>query len=191
MASETRPHPIEIVLGAHVERIKEQELQSFEELYRLTRDEVVCALFHMAEPGADLERLVADVYAVFFEELRELPPGAPVRPALHRVCAKVALRRRSSLGRRDRSLGSIDLRRDRDAHELAASKLHRALRRLSARQRVAFVLDAVMGLPAREAAAAMGYSRDALSRLLRQARLGLSAALQNDQNPEDAAEVTP
>lgn len=186
-ATETTPAPtasfreLEVVLGAHVERLQQRDLESFDEIYRLTRDEVARVLFHLAGPAADLEKLVGDAYVALFEALRRLPSGAPVRPVLYRVCAKVASKR-PPLFRRT-APRTLDPRSDPRAQ--AAGLLHQALGRLPALDRIVFVLSEVLGLSTKEVEAATALSPSAVDSHLRRARLWLTETLRFAERSEN------
>jgi DNA-directed RNA polymerase specialized sigma24 family protein len=108
-----------------------------------------------------------------FEELRGLPAGAPVRPALYRACAKVA-QQRPPLFRRPAPRA---LAPNADPGAQAACLLQQALARLPARERIVFVLNEVLGLSAKDVQAATELSQSALDSHLRRARLALTEAL--------------
>ncbi|MGC4120144.1 MAG: RNA polymerase sigma factor [Myxococcales bacterium] len=176
---------LEVVLGAHVERLKQRDLESFDEIYRLTRHEVARVLFHLAGPNADLERLVGDAYLALFEQLQRLPSGTKVRPVLHRVCTRLAQQRPPLFRRRQ----ARDLDLSSDPKVQAAHLLHQALAQMPAKDRVVFVLGEVLGLSAQEVQAAAELSPSAVNAHLRRARLSLTEALRFADEAE--TEVVP
>lgn len=170
------PAPIEPLLQTCLERIRENDLEGFDDLYRLTRDEVARTLFHLVGRRADLEALVGDVYVGLLEAMRTLPANAPVRPALRRACARVALRRAPLFTRPPPRPSDVPDTREAQA----ALRLHAALDRLSPKARVVFVFRELLGLSREETAAAAGLSLGALDSHLQRARLELTEALRAD-----------
>ena len=159
-----------------VERVGADDLTAFDELYRLTREDVARALLHLLGRRSYFEALVAETFTRLLDQLRRMRPGAPLQPVLYRACAKVALRR-------------VELHRRARCAELGdepADLLHKALARLAPKARVVFVYSEILGLPPELIAAALGTSLDAVHSRLRRARLELTERLR-----EPAVEVAP
>lgn len=168
--------PPELV-GALVERIGANDLAAFDELYRLTRDDVARALLHALGRRADLEAVVAETFARLLDDMRRLRPGAPLLPLLHRTCARVALGHMGLFHRRARCAQLGDE---------SADLMHRALERLAPKTRLVFVYAEMLGLSPEAIAAAVGISLHAVHSRLRRARLELTLAL---REPEPVVDV--
>ena len=73
-----------------VERVKNDDLVAFEELYKLTRDDVARTLFHLVGNRPDLEDLVQETYLRLLKSVRGFRGDAQFKTFLYRVCANVA-----------------------------------------------------------------------------------------------------
>ncbi len=74
-----------------VDRIKKDDVLAFEELYRLTRDDVARTLFHLVGQRPDLEDLIQETYLKLLKAVPGFRGDSQFRTFLYRVCANVAL----------------------------------------------------------------------------------------------------
>lgn len=168
-----------------VERIKQDDALAFEELYRLTRDDVARTLFHLVGRRPDLEDLVQETYVRLFKAVPAFRGESQFRTFLYRVCANVALmhlrwwrRRREDVVDEvpDRIALGEDPERAAQAAQ-AARLVHQALATLSAKKRVVFVYHELCGMGPEEIAQAVGSSYNTVRSRLHHARLEFTQAL--------------
>jgi DNA-directed RNA polymerase specialized sigma24 family protein len=164
-------------LRALVERVKENDLAAFEEIYRDTRPEIARALFHLVGRRDDFEVIVGEAYRELLAALPRHEAGDPVRPLVARICARVASRHLHLWRRRPEAEPACD---DGGAH-----LLHRALEQMRPARRLVFVFHEVLGLPEAEIGRAVGISLRKVLALLRKARLELTEAMRGPV-PEEA-----
>jgi RNA polymerase sigma-70 factor (ECF subfamily) len=180
-----------------VDRIKADDALAFEELYRLTRDDVARTLFHLTGRRSDLDDLVQETYVRLLRAVPSFRGESQFRTFLYRVCANVALmhlrwwrRRREDLTDDVPEQLSTHPDPERAAQQAQATRLvHRALETLSAKKRVVFVYHELCGMGPEEIAQAVGASYNTVRSRLHSARLdftnAMKALLQQD------AEVRP
>lgn len=170
-----------------VERIKDDDPLAFEELYRLTRDEVARTLFHLVGQRPDLEDLVQETYVRLMKAVPSFRGESQFRTFLYRVCANVALmhlrwwrRRRESIVEEvpDRIAPGEDPERAAQAAQ-AARLVQKALERLTAKKRIVFVYHELCGMGPEEIARAVGSSYNTVRSRLHHARLEFTAALRD------------
>ncbi|PZR05589.1 MAG: RNA polymerase sigma factor [Archangium gephyra] len=168
-----------------VDRIKKDDVLAFEELYRLTRDDVSRTLFHLVGARPDLEDMIQDTYLRLLKAVPGFRGESQFRTFLYRVCANVALmnlrwwRRRREDPTAELPDG-IDFGEDpeRAAQAAQASRLvHRALEKLGAKKRIVFVYHELCGMGPEEIAQIVGASYNTVRSRLHHARLEFSAAL--------------
>lgn len=168
-----------------VDRIKKDDVLAFEELYRLTRDDVARTLFHLVGHRPDLEDMIQDTYLRLLKAVPAFRGESQFRTFLYRVCANVALmnlrwwRRRREDPTADLPEG-IDFGEDpeRAAQAAQASRLvHRALEKLTAKKRIVFVYHELCGMGPEEIAQAVGASYNTVRSRLHHARLEFTEAL--------------
>lgn len=168
-----------------VDRIKHDDVLAFEELYRLTRDDVARTLFHLVGRRSDLDDLVQETYIRLLKAVPLFRGDSQFRTFLFRVCANVALmhlrwwrRRREELTDSPPECLAVDADPERAAQAAQASRLvHQALDALSAKQRVVFVYHELCGLGPQEIAQATGVSYNTVRSRLHHARLEFTRAL--------------
>lgn len=168
-----------------VERIKEDDVLAFEELYRLTRSDVARTLFHLVGHRPDLDDLVQETYLRLLKAVPSFRGDSQFRTFLYRVCANVALmhlrwwrRRREDLtAELPEELESVDDPERAAQGAQAARLVHQALGRLSAKKRVVFVYHELCGLGPEEIAQAVGTSYNTVRSRLHHARLEFTAAM--------------
>jgi RNA polymerase sigma-70 factor (ECF subfamily) len=168
-----------------VERIKADDVLAFEELYRLTRDDVARTLFHLVGRRPDLEDLIQETYLRLMKAISGFRGESQFRTFLYRVCTNVALmhlrwwRRRREVP--DAALPEgVDFGNDPEAAAQAAQAarlVHRALDRLTAKKRVVFVYHELCGMGPEEIAEAVGTSYNTVRSRLHHARLEFAAAM--------------
>jgi RNA polymerase sigma-70 factor, ECF subfamily len=168
-----------------VERVKRDDVLAFEELYRLTRDDVARTLFHLVGRRPDLEDLIQETYVRLLKAVPSFRGDSQFRTFLYRVCANVALmnlrwwRRRKEDPTAELSHpidGASDPERSAQAAQ-AARLVHRALETLSAKRRIVFVYHELCGIGPEEIAQAVGASCNTVRSRLHHARLEFTAAL--------------
>lgn len=168
-----------------VDRIKKDDVLAFEELYRLTRDDVARTLFHLVGNRPDLEDLIQETYLRLLKAVPGFRGESQFRTFLYRVCANVALMNLRWWRRRREDLTAdlpegIDLGADpeRAAQAAQASRLvHRALSRLTAKKRIVFVYHELCGMGPEEIAQAVGVSYNTVRSRLHHARSEFTEAL--------------
>jgi RNA polymerase sigma-70 factor, ECF subfamily len=168
-----------------VDRIKKDDVLAFEELYRLTRDDVARTLFHLVGHRPDLEDMIQDTYLRLLKAVPGFRGESQFRTFLYRVCANVALMNLRWWRRRREDLTAelpegIDFGEDpeRAAQAAQASRLvHRALEKLTAKKRIVFVYHELCGMGPEEIAQAVGVSYNTVRSRLHHARLEFTAAL--------------
>lgn len=168
-----------------VDRIKADDVLAFEELYRLTRDDVARTLFHLAGRRPDLEDLVQETYLRLLKAIPRFRGESQFRTFLYRVCANVALmhlrwwrRRREDLtGELPDDIAAIDDPERAAQGAQAARLVHQALTKLSAKKRVVFVYHELCGLGPEEIAQAVGASYNTVRSRLHHARIEFVQAM--------------
>ncbi|MEW5739445.1 MAG: RNA polymerase sigma factor [Myxococcota bacterium] len=168
-----------------VERIKDDDALAFEELYRLTRDDVARTLFHLVGRRPDLEDLVQETYVRLLKAVPAFRGESQFRTFLYRVCANVALMHlRWWRRRREDAVEDVPDRialgedPERAAQAAQAAKLvHQALATLSAKKRIVFVYYELCGMGPEEIAQAVGSSYNTVRSRLHHARLEFTEAL--------------
>lgn len=177
-----------------VERIKDEDPLAFEELYRLTRDDVARTLFHLVGRRPDLEDLVQETYVRLMKAVPSFRGESQFRTFLYRVCANVALmhlrwwrRRREDIVEEvpDRIALGEDPERAAQAAQ-AARLVHQALEKLTAKKRIVFVYHELCGMGPEEIAQAVGSSYNTVRSRLHHARLEFTAALRDLTRAEEA-----
>jgi RNA polymerase sigma-70 factor, ECF subfamily len=168
-----------------VERVKQDDLVAFEELYKLTRDDVARTLFHLVGNRPDLEDLVQEVYLRLLKSIRGFRGEAQFKTFLYRVCANVAFmhlrwwrRRREDLV--DELPECIALGDPERAAQATQSLrlVQLALSKLTARKRVVFVYHELLGMGPEEIAEAVGATYNTVRSRLHHARSEFTAAMQ-------------
>ncbi|MBI5546663.1 MAG: hypothetical protein HY901_22500 [Deltaproteobacteria bacterium] len=167
--AETSPDStgLEAELRCRVARVQGGDLAAFDELYRLTRNDVARALFHLVGPE-ELEAAVKETYAHLFDSLPKHPEGARVQPRILAICAKVALRH---------SKRSHSSSLDADANADETCRLRRAIASLAPKARLIFVFHEVLGIAPEQLSRALGLSIDTFRSHLGRARLAILSAM--------------
>ncbi len=168
-----------------VDRIKKDDALAFEELYRLTRDDVARTLFHLVGHRPDLEDLVQETYLKLLKAVPGFRGDSQFRTFLYRVCANVALMHLRWWRRRKEDPSAelpdgVDFGQDpeRAAQAAQASRLvHRALAQLTAKKRIVFVYAELCGMTSDEIAQVVGASGNTVRSRLHHARQEFSVAL--------------
>lgn len=179
------PGPPEARLLRLVDRIKKDDVLAFEELYRLTRDDVARTLFHLVGHRPDLEDLVQETYLKLLKAVPSFRGDSQFRTFLYRVCANVALMNLRWWRRRKEDPSAelpdgVDFGQDpeRAAQAAQASRLvHRALAQLTAKKRIVFVYAELCGMTSDEIAQVVGASGNTVRSRLHHARQEFSVAL--------------
>lgn len=179
------PTQLEARLLRLVERIKADDSLAFEELYRLTRDDVARTLFHLTGRRNDLDDLVQETYVRLMRAVRTFRGESQFRTFLYRVCGNVALmhlrwwrRRREDLTDEvpDSVFSGVDP--ERAAQQTQTTRLvHRALETLSAKKRIVFVYHELCGMGPEEIAQAVGTSYNTVRSRLHSARTDFTKAM--------------
>lgn len=168
-----------------VDRIKKDDVLAFEELYRLTRNDVARTLFHLVGARSDMEDLIQETYLRLLKAVPGFRGDSQFKTFLYRVCANVALMNLRWWRRRKEELTDelpdvVDFGEDpeRAAQAAQASKLvQQALSKLTAKKRIVFVYHELCGMGPEEIAQAVGTSYNTVRSRLHHARLEFTAAL--------------
>ena len=167
LSSSKLPSPHEARLVRLVERIKQDDVLAFDELYRLTRDDVARTLCHLVGRRPDLEDLVQETYLKLLKAVPTFRAESQFRTFLYRVCTNVALmhlrwwrrRKEDMTAELPEGFATDDSDPERVAEATQASRLvQRALGSLPAKKRVVFVYYELCGLGPEEIGQIIGTS---------------------------------
>lgn len=173
------------VLRALVERVRDGDASAFEQLYRLTREDVARTLAHLVGHRADLEDLVQDAYVRLLTAVKSFRGEAQFRTFLYRVCANVAFSRLRWWRRRPEDpVAEVPEQVSPDGdpegtaeRRQAARLVEAALAKLTAKKRVVFVYHELLGMGPEEIAEAVGTSANTVRSRLHHARLEFAEAM--------------
>jgi len=169
-----------------VGRLQADDLTAFDELYRLTRDDVARTLWHLLGRRADLEDLIQETYLQLLRSVRGFRGEAQFRTFLYRVCANVALMHLRWWRRRKEEPVEVlpevaSSGRDPEAEAQARQArvlVERALEGLSAKKRIVFVYHELCGLGPEEIAEFTGAPYNTVRSRLFHAREEFTRALE-------------
>ncbi len=172
-------------LLALVERIRQDDLAAFDQLYRLTRDEAARTLRHLVGRRTDIEDLLQETYLRLLTAAKSFRGEARFRTFLYRVCSNVALmhlrwkRRRPEDSMAEPPDGpAIGGDPEAEAARREAAKLvELALEGLTAKKRIVFVYHELCGMGPEEIAQAVGTSPNTVRSRLHHARLEFNDAM--------------
>lgn len=175
----------EAKLDRLVARLQADELEAFDELYRLTRDDVARTLWHLLGRRTDLEDLIQETYLQLLKSVRRFRGQAQFRTFLYRVCANVALmhlrwwrRRKESVVETLPETADAGADPERQAQAAQAKALvHRALETLPAKKRVVFVYHELLGMGPEEISEALEVPYNTVRSRLHHAREAFTAAM--------------
>jgi RNA polymerase sigma-70 factor (ECF subfamily) len=168
-----------------VERVQNDDLAAFEELYRLTREDVARTLFHLVGARADLEDLVQETYLKLLKAVPRYKGQSRFRTFLYGVTANVALMH-LRWWRRRREDATSDLPEsaapgadpEATAQSAEARRLvQRALAGLSAKKRVVFVYHELCDMGPEEIAEATDSPYNTVRSRLHHARMEFTQAM--------------
>jgi RNA polymerase sigma-70 factor, ECF subfamily len=189
------PTALEAKLLRLVERIRADDALAFEELYRLTRDDVARTLSHLMGRRSDLEDLIQETYLKLLKAVPNFRGESQFRTFLYRVCANVALMHQRWWRRRREDLvdelpeqhspSSDDPESCAQAAE-SARLVQLALAKLTAKKRIVFVYHELCGMGPEEIAQAVGTSYNTVRSRLHHARLEFTEALRALTRTEEA-----
>ena len=180
----TSQHEARLVKLAH--RIKNDDIVAFDELYRLTRDDVARTLCHLVGRRPDLEDLVQETYVKLLKAVPSFRAESQFRTFLYRVCANVALmhlrwwrrRREDFPGELPESESGAEADPERAAEAAQASRLvYRALSTLGAKKRIVFVYSELCGLGPEEIGQIVGSTTNTIRSRLHHARAEFTQSL--------------
>lgn len=179
------------VLCALVERIRQDDIAAFDQLYRLTREETARTLFRLVGRRADIEDLIQETYLRLLTAVKSFRGEARFRTFLYRVCANVALMHLRWRRRRPEDVmaeipevpGLFDASRQADPEGEAARReasrlVQAALEGLTAKKRIVFVYHELCGMGPEEIAQAVSTSPNTVRSRLHHARLEFNEAMQ-------------
>ena len=180
------PTALEAKLLRLVERIRADDVLAFEELYRLTREDVARTLSHLMGRRNDLEDLVQETYLRLLKAVPNFRGESQFRTFLYRVCANVALMHQRWWRRRREDLvdelpeqctdSSDDPESQAQAAE-SARMVQKALQKMSAKKRIVFVYHELCGMGPEEIAQTIDCSYNTVRSRLFHARLEFTHAL--------------
>jgi RNA polymerase sigma-70 factor (ECF subfamily) len=179
------PTAAELKLQHLVERVQHDDLAAFEELYRLTRDDVSRTLFHLVGARADLEDLLQETYLKLLKAVPRYRRQSRFRTFLYGVCANVALmhlrwwrRRREDVTSDLPELEATGPDPETVAQSAEAQRLvQRALGKLSAKKRVVFVYHELCDMGPEEIAEATETPYNTVRSRLHHARMEFTQAM--------------
>ncbi|MBK7858151.1 MAG: RNA polymerase sigma factor [Archangiaceae bacterium] len=167
-----------------VERVQQDDLTAFEELYRLTRDEVARTLCHLVGRRSDLEDLIQETYLRLLKAVPRYKGQSRFRTFLYGVTANVALMHLRWWRRRREDLGDVpdcaSEGRDPEAVAQAAEAarlVQRALATMSAKKRIVFVYHELCDMGPEEIAEATDTPYNTVRSRLHHARMEFTAAM--------------
>lgn len=172
-------------LARLVERIKNDDIVAFDELYRLTRDDVARTLCHLVGRRPDLEDLVQETYLKLLKAVPSFRAESQFRTFMYRVCANVALmhlrwwrRRKEDASDVLPDAASLEADPERAAEAAQAARLvHQALGALGAKKRIVFVYYELCGLGPEEIGQIVGTSTNTVRSRLHHARAEFTQSL--------------
>jgi RNA polymerase sigma-70 factor (ECF subfamily) len=180
----------EAVLRALVERIRQDDLAAFDQLYLLTRAETARTLAHLVGRRGDLEDLLQEVYLQLLTAVKKYRGEAQFRTFIYRVCANVALMNLRWRRRRPEdpmaevpepqggaAASGSDPEREASRRE-AARLVQEALETLGPKKRIVFVYHELCGMGPEEIARAVDSSPNTVRSRLHHARLEFNEAMQ-------------
>jgi RNA polymerase sigma-70 factor (ECF subfamily) len=163
-----------------VRRAREGDKSAFEQLYRLNVGRVYALCLRMAGDPVRAEELTQDVFVRAWEKMETFRGEAAFASWLHRITVNIVYQRQRSesrrLARRERVAASSPSASRHDATTVI--DLERAIRRLPAGARSAFVLHDLEGYRHEEIAAMTGLAVGTLKSQLHRARRLLREALE-------------
>lgn len=178
------PTALEAKLLRLVERIRADDILAFEELYKLTRDDVARTLSHLMGRRTDLEDLIQETYLRLLKAVPNFRGESQFRTFLYRVCANVALMHQRWWRRRKEDLvdelpdqaGGEDPEAAAEAAE-SSRLVQKALSKLTAKKRIVFVYHELCGMGPEEIALAVDCSYNTVRSRLFHARLEFTREL--------------
>jgi RNA polymerase sigma-70 factor (ECF subfamily) len=179
------PTAAELKLLHLVERVQQDDLAAFEELYRLTRDDVARTLFHLVGARADLEDLLQETYLKLLKAVPRYKGQSRFRTFLYGVCANVALmhlrwwrrRREDATSELPETMASgPDPESAAQARE-AQRLVQQALSGLSAKKRIVFVYHELCDMGPEEIAEATDTPYNTVRSRLHHARMEFTQAM--------------
>jgi RNA polymerase sigma-70 factor (ECF subfamily) len=176
----------EALLRELVARVRADDLQAFERLYRLTRDDAARALRHLVGGRADVEDLLQEVYLQLLKAVRKFRGESRFRTFLYRVCANVAISHLRWRRRRPEDVMAEVPERpsaapgpeDEAARRQAQRLVEAALEDLAPKKRVVFVYHELCGMLPEEIAQAVDAPVNTVRSRLHHARLEFNDAMQ-------------
>lgn len=179
------PTQQEVRLTRLVERIKGGDAQAFDELYRLTREDVARTLYHLVGARRDLEDLIQESYLALMKALPKFRGESQVRTFIYRICSNVALMSLRWWKRRPEELTDEvpeELSPARDPEQEVQSAqarrlVHKALQSMSPKKRVVFVYYELCGMGPEEIAQATSTTYNTVRSRLHSARQEFTEAL--------------
>lgn len=181
----TPPTAAELKLMRLVERVQNDDLSAFEELYRLTRDEVARTLYHLVGRRHDLEDLIQETYLKLLKAVPRYKGQSRFRTFLYGVTANVALMHLRWWRRRREDITAdvpecVAQGQDPEAVAQAAEAarlVQRALQGMSAKKRIVFVYHELCDMGPEEIAEATDTPYNTVRSRLHHARMEFTAAM--------------
>lgn len=182
------PSAAELKLMRLVERVQQDDLGAFEELYRLTRDDVARTLYHLVGRRSDLEDLLQETYLRLLKAVPRYKGQSRFRTFLYGVCSNVALmhlrwwrrRREDVTADLPETPTAVSEGPEAMAQSAEAQKLvHRALATLSAKKRIVFVYHELCDMGPEEIALATDTPYNTVRSRLHHARMEFTDAMRS------------
>ncbi len=177
------------VLATLCRRLKGSDAKAFEELFRLTRDELLRYVHAVVRDGPAAHDLVQDVFVALWGLRESLDPEQPLKAFLYRMARNRAYRylrderahaeKHVWLQRREAARQTESVRPDAEMDaDLLAGRLQAWIDELPERQREALVLSRFHELSHRDIAAVMGISPNTVNNHIMRALEHLQSRVQ-------------
>lgn len=172
-----------------VDRAKAGDVAAFEALYRMHSDRVYGLCIRLAADRAEAEDCTQETFIKAWQRLPGFRGESRLATWLHTIAYNEVIGRKRRTARDARHLSAVDAEDEgRDyADSAELEDLERAIARLPARAREAFVLQKIYGYTHDEAAGIMGITAGACKSQVHRAVQLLAVALPKETSDESGA----
>jgi RNA polymerase sigma-70 factor (ECF subfamily) len=175
-----------------IERAKTGDIAAFERLYRMHSGRVYGLCVRLAANRAEAEDCTQDTFVTAWQRLADFRGDSRLSTWLHTIAYHEVIGRKRREARDARYLSAAGTETERVAHADSAEleDLERAILRLPARAREAFVLQKIYGYTHDEAAGIMGITAGACKSQVHRAVQLMAAALPSENGDDNGANVS-